>query len=89
MAIIGLHGSGLGRWQPIAAAAGQLAAHPVLVVSGPILMAVFFRYSCWLMDKRSMERRPGYQSAVNEVSALVPWWPKRPIEGEAREGSPA
>ena len=70
---------------PIAAAAGQLAARPVLVVSGPVLMAVFFRFSCWLMDKRSMDNRPGYQSVVNEVSALIPWWPKLPIRRETGE----
>jgi len=40
-------------------------------------MAIFFRFSCWLMDVRSLQRRPEYQRVVDEVSAMVPWWPKK------------
>jgi len=56
---------------------GLLSEHPALVLTGPIVMAIFFRFSCWLMDVRSLERRPEYQRVVDEVSAMVPWWPKK------------
>jgi hypothetical protein len=29
------------------------------------------------MDVRSLERRPEYRRVVDEVSAMVPWWPKK------------
>ena len=54
---------------------GILFQHPALVLAGPVAMALFFRFSCWLMDVRSLERRPDYQKVVNEVSAMIPWWP--------------
>ena len=62
---------------PFAVGAGIYADHRALVLSGPIAMAVFFRFSSWLMDVRSLERRPGYQVVVDETSAMVPWLPKR------------
>ena len=61
---------------PFAISAGLLDAHPALVLSGPFAMALFFRLSCWLMDVRSLERRPGYREVMEEVSAMVPWPPK-------------
>lgn len=61
---------------PFAVPGGLLSQHPALVLAGPIAMAMFFRFSCWLMDVRSMQRRPEYQQVVAEVSAMVPWWPK-------------
>jgi hypothetical protein len=39
-------------------------------------MAAFFRYSCTLMDARSLERRPGYRQVMAEVNAMVPWRPR-------------
>jgi len=62
---------------PFAVSSGLLSQHPALVLIGPIAMAIFFRFSCWLMDVRSLERRPDYQRVIDEVSAMVPWWPKR------------
>jgi steroid 5-alpha reductase family enzyme len=62
---------------PFAVPDGLLSEHPALVLTGPIGMAIFFRFSCWLMDVRSLERRPEYQRVVDEVSAMVPWWPKK------------
>lgn len=56
---------------------GNLISNPVLTLTGPLLMAAFFRFSAWLTDKRSLERRPGYQKLIDEVSALVPWIPKK------------
>ena len=44
--------------------------------AGPIAMALFFRYSCRLMDVRSLERRRDYQRTIDEVSAMVPWRPR-------------
>ena len=58
---------------------GLLREQPALVLSGPIAMALFFRFSCWLMDVRSLARRPQYQQVVDEVSAMLPWWPKRSL----------
>jgi steroid 5-alpha reductase family enzyme len=62
---------------PFAVPGGFLSRYPALVLIGPIMMAIFFRFSCWLMDVRSIERRPEYQQVVDEVSAMVPWWPKK------------
>ena len=61
---------------PFAISDGLLGSHRALVLSGPIAMALFFRFSAWLMDVRSLERRPQYQQVVDEVSAMVPWFPK-------------
>jgi steroid 5-alpha reductase family enzyme len=61
---------------PFAIPVGALAARPALVLAGPVAMAIFFRFSCWLMDVRSLARRPNYQQVVDEVSAMVPWVPK-------------
>lgn len=56
--------------------AGLHKTYPVLVFVGPALMAVFFRFSSWLMDVRSLERRPNYKQVMNEISAMIPWFPK-------------
>lgn len=70
---------------PFAVPGGFLSESPALVLTGPIMMAIFFRFSCWLMDVRSLERRPEYQQVVDEVSAMVPWWPKKgPPRREAK-----
>jgi steroid 5-alpha reductase family enzyme len=61
---------------PFAIPGGFLSRQPALVFAGPVAMALFFRFSSWLMDIRSLERRPGYQQVVDEVSAMVPWPPK-------------
>lgn len=62
---------------PFAVSPGLLDDEPALVLSGPVAMALFFRVSCGLMDVRSLERRPGYEKVIAEVSAMVPWPPKR------------
>jgi steroid 5-alpha reductase family enzyme len=67
---------------PFAIAAGFFGTQPVLVLAGPVAMAAFFRFSSWLMDKRSLERRPEYKVVMNEVSAMVPWWPRSQEPGE-------
>lgn len=58
--------------------AGLHKSYPVvvLVFVGPALMAAFFRFSSWLMDVRSLERRPHYKRVMDEVSAMIPWFPK-------------
>lgn len=63
--------------------AGLHKTAPVLVFVGPALMAVFFRFSSWLMDVRSLERRPHYKQVMNEVSAMVPLFPKTKIKEES------
>jgi steroid 5-alpha reductase family enzyme len=62
---------------PFAVSAGLMNDHAGLVLGGPIAMAIFFRFSCWLMDVRSLERRPEYQKVVDEVSAMMPRLPHR------------
>lgn len=62
---------------PFGIAAGLYEQHTWLILGGPIAMAIFFRGSSWLMDRRSLARRPGYQVVVNETSAMVPWFPKK------------
>ena len=57
-------------------AAGLHTTVPILVFVGPVVMAVFFRFSSWLMDVRSLERRPGYKIVMTEVSAMIPWFPR-------------
>ena len=62
---------------PFAVSSGMLSRHFALVLIGPALMALFFRFSCRLMDVRSLHRRPGYQEVIDEVSAMIPWRPKK------------
>ena len=62
---------------PFALGAGLFSDHALLILAGPIAMGVFFRFSAWLMDVRSLERRPDFQTAIDETSAMLPWWPKR------------
>jgi steroid 5-alpha reductase family enzyme len=57
-------------------AVGLHKTAPVLVFVGPAVMAAFFRFSSWLMDVRSLERRPKYKQVMEEVSAMIPWFPK-------------
>ncbi len=56
--------------------------YPVLVFLGPAVMAGFFRFSAWLMDIRSLKRRPHYKQVMKETSAMVPWFPKIKIKEE-------
>jgi steroid 5-alpha reductase family enzyme len=62
---------------PFAVAGGMFAQSPAFVLGGPIVMALFFRFSCRLTDLRSLQRRPGYEAVMKEVSAMIPWWPKK------------
>jgi steroid 5-alpha reductase family enzyme len=62
---------------PFAVAGGMLQQHFLLVIIGPIMMAAFFRFSCRLMDLRSLEHRPDYRKAMAEVSAMLPWFSKK------------
>lgn len=61
---------------PFAYAAGLFDDHRTLIVAGPIAMALFFRFSSWLMDVRSLKRRPNYQAVIDQTSAMWPWFPK-------------
>ncbi len=67
--------------------AGLHTSYPVvvLVFVGPALMAVFFRFSSWLMDVRSLERRPNYKQVMEEVSAMIPWFPKKFPKRKSKE----
>ena len=57
-----------------------LAAHPSgwwWIMPGAFGMAaMFFFVSIPLMDVRSAERRPGYAEHMEEVPAIIPWFPK-------------
>lgn len=47
-------------------------------IAGPLVMTLLFLFiSIPMMDKRSLERRPGYEEHMKRVSALIPWFPKR------------
>jgi steroid 5-alpha reductase family enzyme len=59
-----------------AVGSGLFRESPFLVVGGPILMAAFFRFSAYLMDIRSIKRRPDYRKMMDEVSPMIPWWPR-------------
>ena len=59
--------------------------NPVLVFVGPAVMAIFFRFSSWLMDVRSLERRPQYKQIMVEVSSMIPWFPKKFPKRKAKE----
>ena len=57
-----------------------LAADPAYwwTVAGPIAMELMFIFaSVPMIDRRSVERRPGYAEHMMKVSAIVPWFPKR------------
>jgi steroid 5-alpha reductase family enzyme len=62
---------------PFAISAGLFVDNPVLILVGPILMAAFFRMSAWLMDSRSLQRRPDYRQVMDHVHPLIPWFPKK------------
>jgi len=62
---------------PLAVASGAFDTAPFLCLAGPAAMALFFRFSAWLMDMRSLQRRPDFDRAMAEVSAIVPWFPRR------------
>jgi len=47
-------------------------------IGGPLAITVLFLFvSIPMMDKRSMDRRPGYEEHMKKVSALIPWFPKK------------
>ena len=56
---------------PFALAADIFESQMGLVLTGPIVMAVFFRFSAHLMDKRSLARRPDYDIIMRDISALM------------------
>jgi len=48
------------------------------VFVGPLAMTVLFIFvSIPMMDKRNLERRPGYEEHMRRVSAFIPWFPKK------------
>ncbi len=48
------------------------------VVVGPIAMTLLFIFiSIPMMDKRNLERKPGYKEHMKKVHALVPWFSKK------------
>jgi steroid 5-alpha reductase family enzyme len=59
-----------------ALASGIIRESLFLVLGGPVLMAVFFRFSAYLMDIRSLKLRNDYRQLMDEVSPMIPWWPK-------------
>ena len=61
---------------PFALGARIFYSNPWLVLTGPVVMTIFFRISAGMMDKRSLKRRPDYASYQSKTSALIPWWPK-------------
>jgi steroid 5-alpha reductase family enzyme len=57
-----------------------LAANPGYwwCVAGPIAMTLLFVFiSIPMMDKRNLERRPGYAEHMKQVNAIIPWFKKK------------
>lgn len=57
-----------------------LAAKPSYwwMVVGPIIITALFLFvSTPMMDRRNLERRPGYAERMKKVSAIIPWFPKK------------
>ena len=47
-------------------------------IVGPLAITILFLVvSIPMMDKRSLDRRPGYDEHMKKVSALIPWFPKK------------
>ena len=47
-------------------------------IAGPLAITILFLFiSIPMMEKRSLERRPGYEELMKRVSALIPWFPRR------------
>ena len=45
---------------------------------GPLAITMLFLFvSIPLMDKRSLDRRPGYEEHMKKVSAVIPWFSKK------------
>jgi steroid 5-alpha reductase family enzyme len=48
------------------------------VVVGPVAMTLLFIFaSIPMMDKRNLERKPGYEEHMRKVPALFPWFAKK------------
>ncbi len=57
-----------------------LAANPSYwwAVAGPIAITILFVFvSIPMMDRRNLERRPGYAEHMQRTSAIIPWFPKQ------------
>lgn len=64
-----------------------LAADPAYwwAIVGPIAISCLFLFvSIPMIERRMLARRPAFAARMKEVSALVPWFPKR---SSARSGS--
>ena len=47
-------------------------------LAGAVAMTLLFTFvSLPLMEKRSLERRPGYAEVIERTSILIPWFPKK------------
>jgi steroid 5-alpha reductase family enzyme len=46
-------------------------------IIGPIAMTAMFHFaSIPMLDRRSLERRPGYEEYMRRVNAVIPWLPR-------------
>jgi steroid 5-alpha reductase family enzyme len=53
-------------------------------VAAPVAMTAMFLFvSIPLIEKRSLERRTGYQQVIDETSMLIPWPPRAPRSSES------
>jgi steroid 5-alpha reductase family enzyme len=56
-----------------------LAANPGYwwTIGGPLAMTLMFHFaSIPMLDRRHLERRPGYGEHMRRVNAVVPWFPR-------------
>jgi len=48
------------------------------VIVGPLAMTVLFVFvSIPIMDRRNLERKPGYEEHMKRVSTIIPWFPRK------------
>jgi steroid 5-alpha reductase family enzyme len=48
-----------------------------LFVGAVVMLALFLGASIPMMETRSLDRRPGYQDVIDQVSRFVPWPPRK------------
>jgi steroid 5-alpha reductase family enzyme len=61
-------------WAGIFAFSLPMKPFPWYTLSGPLGMILMFSFiSIPIMNKRMLERKPGYDGYANKTSALVPW----------------
>ena len=68
-----------GFWFGLGVMSCQIVESPLLVWSGTaVMLALFLGFSVGALDKRSLERREGYEEYMRQTSGFFLWFPKKP-----------